>query len=74
LQRDVLHQVKKRPKIAALDTMNYWIERSNAELRETLKHVDILMINDSETRELSSEHNCCAPPSTFSRWGRRRWS
>src|SRR5260370_691311 len=57
LQRDVLHQVNKRPKIAALDTMNYWIERSNAELRETLKHVDILMINDSETRELSNEHN-----------------
>ncbi len=57
LQRDVLHQVKKRPKIAALDTMNYWIERSNAELRETLRHVDILIINDSETRELSSEHN-----------------
>ncbi len=57
LQRDVLQQVKKRPKIAALDTMNYWIERSNTELRETLKHVDILMINDSETRELSSEHN-----------------
>jgi sugar/nucleoside kinase (ribokinase family) len=57
LQRDVLHQVRKRPKIAALDTMNYWIERSNAELRETLKHVDILMINDSETRELSNEHN-----------------
>jgi sugar/nucleoside kinase (ribokinase family) len=57
LQRDVLHQVKVRPKIAALDTMNYWIERSNTELRETLRHVDILMINDSETRELSSEHN-----------------
>ena len=57
LQRDVLQQVKKRPKLAALDTMNYWIERSNAELRETLKHVDILMINDSETRELSNEHN-----------------
>jgi len=57
LQRDVLHQVKKQPKIAALDTMNYWIERANGELRETLKHVDILMINDSETRELSNEHN-----------------
>jgi sugar/nucleoside kinase (ribokinase family) len=37
--------------------MNYWIERTPAELRETLKHVDILMINDSETRQLSSEHN-----------------
>jgi sugar/nucleoside kinase (ribokinase family) len=57
LQRDVLHQVKRKPKIAAMDTMNYWIERTNAELRETLKHVDILMINDTETRELSSEHN-----------------
>lgn len=57
LQRDVLKQVKGKPKLAALDTMNYWIERTPSELRETLKHVDILMINDSETRQLSSEHN-----------------
>ncbi len=57
LQRSVLHQVKEKPRLAALDTMNYWIERTNAELRETLRHVDILMINDSETRELSNEHN-----------------
>ena len=57
LQRDVLQQVKGSPKMAALDTMNYWISGSNADLRETLKHVDLLMINDSETRELSNEHN-----------------
>ena len=57
LQRDVLQQVNGAPKLAAMDTMNYWIERTNAELRETLRHVDILMINDSETRQLSSEHN-----------------
>ena len=57
LQRDVLKQVKVRPKLATLDTMNYWIERTPSELRETLRHVDILMINDSETRQLSSEHN-----------------
>jgi sugar/nucleoside kinase (ribokinase family) len=57
LQRAVLHQVRVRPKVAALDTMNYWISGSNSELRETLKHVDILMINDSECRELSNEHN-----------------
>jgi sugar/nucleoside kinase (ribokinase family) len=57
LQRDVLHQVKVRPKLVALDTMNYWIERTNSELKETLKHVDILVINDSETRQLSNEHN-----------------
>ena len=57
LQRDVLKQVKGKPKLVALDTMNYWIERTNAELRETLRHIDILVINDSETRQLSSEHN-----------------
>ncbi len=57
LQRSVLHQVHKRPRLAALDTMNYWISRANCDLRETLRHVDILMINDSETRELASEHN-----------------
>ena len=57
LQRDVLHQVNGKPRLVAMDTMNYWIERTNAELRETLKHVDVLMINDSETRQLSNEHN-----------------
>jgi sugar/nucleoside kinase (ribokinase family) len=57
LQTGVLKQVKGRPKLVALDTMNYWIERTPADLRETLKHVDILMINDSETRQLSNEHN-----------------
>ena len=57
LQSSVLHQVKRRPKIVALDTMNYWIERTPKELRETLRHTDILMINDSETRQLSNEHN-----------------
>lgn len=57
LQRDVLKQVKGTPKLAAMDTMNYWIEGSNTELRETLKHVDVLMINDSETRLLSNEYN-----------------
>jgi sugar/nucleoside kinase (ribokinase family) len=57
LQRSVLGQVRKKPKMVGLDTMNYWIEGSNAELRETLKHVDILTINDDETRQLTSEHN-----------------
>jgi len=57
LQRRVLGQVKGKPKAVGLDTMNYWIERTNPELRETLKHVQILMINDDETRQLSGEHN-----------------
>jgi len=57
LQRSVLQQIRVRPKIVALDTMNYWIERTPAELRETLRHTQILMINDAETRQLSSEYN-----------------
>ena len=57
LQRSVLHQVTRRPKVVALDTMNYWIERTPQELRETLRHTQILMINDEETRQLSNEHN-----------------
>jgi sugar/nucleoside kinase (ribokinase family) len=57
LQRDVLRQVNGTPHLVAMDTMNYWIERTNAELRETLKHVHVLMINDAETRQLSNEHN-----------------
>jgi sugar/nucleoside kinase (ribokinase family) len=57
LQRSVLHQVHGRPKIVALDTMNYWIERTPEALRETLRHAQVLMINDEETRQLSNEHN-----------------
>jgi sugar/nucleoside kinase (ribokinase family) len=57
LQRSVVKQVRRKPKVVGLDTMNYWIEGTPAELRETLKHVDILTINDDETRQLTGEHN-----------------
>jgi sugar/nucleoside kinase (ribokinase family) len=57
LQRSVLRQVRGKPKAVGLDTMNYWIERTPAELRETLKHTQILMINDDETRQLTGEPN-----------------
>ncbi len=54
IQLKVLKQVRK-PKLVACDTMNFWIENKPKELSETLKHVDILIINDSETRELAQE-------------------
>lgn len=56
LQRDVLRQVNK-PLLVACDTMNYWIEGKRESLLETLKMVDILLINDSEARELAREPN-----------------
>ncbi|HKV42261.1 MAG TPA: PfkB family carbohydrate kinase [Blastocatellia bacterium] len=55
LQRLVREQVGAR--IVAADTMNYWIESARPELLETLKNVDILIINESEARELSGEPN-----------------
>ncbi|MGH9823452.1 MAG: PfkB family carbohydrate kinase, partial [Blastocatellia bacterium] len=55
LQRMVREQVDA--KIVAADTMNYWIESARAELIETLKGVDILIINESEARELSGQSN-----------------
>jgi sugar/nucleoside kinase (ribokinase family) len=56
LQRQVLEQVE-RPRVVACDTMNFWIHGKPAELRETLKRVQILLINDQEARELSGEWN-----------------
>jgi len=57
LQRSVLTQIRCKPKVIALDTMNYWISRTPAELREILKLTQILMVNDDETRQLTGEHN-----------------
>jgi sugar/nucleoside kinase (ribokinase family) len=56
LQQKVLKQVKS-PKLVGLDTMNFWIEGASRELLETLKLIDVLIINDSEARELTKEHN-----------------
>ena len=56
LQIEVLDQVRK-PRLVGADTMNYWIERTPAELKTVLKRVDVLLINDSEARELAGESN-----------------
>ena len=56
LQLDVLTQVKK-PRIVAMDTMNFWIEGEPAALAKVLERVDLIVINDEEARLLSKEHN-----------------
>ena len=56
LQRRVREQMPD-VKLVAGDTMNYWIERKNEELRETLKQINVLILNDSEARLLSHEPN-----------------
>jgi sugar/nucleoside kinase (ribokinase family) len=56
LQLKVLDQMSG-PRLVACDTMNYWIEGKKPELLEVLKRVDVLMINDSELRELTGDWN-----------------
>jgi len=54
LQQKVLDQVNT-PEFVVMDTMNLWIDITKDALKETLKGVDLLVINDSEARELSDE-------------------
>ena len=56
LQLGVLDQVRE-PRLVACDTMNYWIQSKRDVLLELLRHVDMLIVNDSEARELTSEWN-----------------
>lgn len=57
LQMSVIQQLKKRPKLVVLDTMNYWMETAMDGLLDVLKKVDVVMINDSEARQLSGEYS-----------------
>jgi sugar/nucleoside kinase (ribokinase family) len=56
LQLEVLDQVRD-PEFVALDTMNFWIDGKLDELKRTLSHVDMVVINEGEARELSGESN-----------------
>jgi sugar/nucleoside kinase (ribokinase family) len=56
LQVEVVHQTQQTRLVAA-DTMNFWIEREPAALGEMLQHVDLLVINDEEARQLSGISN-----------------
>lgn len=56
LQLEVLNQVKK-PQLVACDTMNFWIEGKRDALVRTLGHVDMLLINEAEARQLAEEAN-----------------
>ncbi|MGH7460107.1 MAG: PfkB family carbohydrate kinase [Longimicrobiales bacterium] len=56
LQLQVLEQVRA-PKLVACDTMNYWIHGKRNDLMALLKRVDVLLVNDTEARELTGDHN-----------------
>ena len=55
LQMSVIDQMKVRPKLIVMDTMNFWMDIAMDDLKEVLKKVDVLMVNDGEARQLSEE-------------------
>ncbi len=55
VQLSVIKQLKIRPKLIVMDTMNFWMEIALDGLKEVLKHVDMLMVNDAEARQLTGE-------------------
>ena len=57
VQMRVIEQMNKRPKLIALDTMNFWMDIALDSLMEVLKKIDMLIINDEEARQLSGEHS-----------------
>ncbi|HEX7904391.1 MAG TPA: PfkB family carbohydrate kinase [Chitinophagaceae bacterium] len=54
-QLNVIKQLKTRPKLIVMDTMNFWMEIAMPDLEKVLKHVDLLMVNDAEARQLTGQ-------------------
>ena len=57
VQQKVIAQLKKRPKLIVLDTMNFWMDTAHDDLVKTIAQVDVLTINDGEARQLSGEYS-----------------
>jgi sugar/nucleoside kinase (ribokinase family) len=55
IQMNVISQLRRRPKLIVMDTMNFWMETAMKDLREVLLHVDLLLVNDAEARQLSGQ-------------------
>ncbi len=68
-QLDVIKQLKKRPKLIVMDTMNFWMEIAMPDLQKVLKEVDLLMVNDAEARQLSGQFSLVKAAKTIMAMG-----
>ncbi len=69
VQRSVIEQLRTRPKLIVMDTMNFWMEIAMDELKKTLAMVDVLMVNDSEARQLSGDYSLVRAAATIMKMG-----
>ena len=57
IQMSVIEQMKTTPKLIVLDTMNFWMDNALEELKQVIKHIDVITINDEEARQLTDEYS-----------------
>ena len=57
LQLSVINQMKVRPKLIVMDTMNFWMDIAMDDLKAVMKKIDVLLVNDGEARQLSGEYS-----------------
>jgi len=57
VQSTVIERLTTRPKLVAMDTMNFWMDIAMDDLKKTISMVDLLIINDEEARQLSGEYS-----------------
>ncbi|HEA29405.1 MAG TPA: sugar kinase [Leeuwenhoekiella sp.] len=57
VQLSVLQQMDAKPKLAILDTMNFWMDSALEDLKKVIAEVDVITINDEEARQLSGEYS-----------------
>jgi sugar/nucleoside kinase (ribokinase family) len=69
VQLSVIDQLKNKPKLIAIDTMNFWMDIALDDLKKVLERVDVLLINDSEARQLSGEYSLVKAAATIAAMG-----
>ncbi len=57
VQLSVINQLKNKPKLVVLDTMNFWMDIAMADLEKVLRKIDVLLVNDTEARQLSGQYS-----------------
>jgi sugar/nucleoside kinase (ribokinase family) len=69
VQMNVIKQLRKRPKLIVMDTMNFWMESAMPDLEKVLREVDALLINDAEARQLSGQFSLVKAAKTILKMG-----
>jgi sugar/nucleoside kinase (ribokinase family) len=69
VQLSVIDQMKKKPKLIAMDTMNFWMDIALDDLKKVIAKIDVLLVNDSEARQLSGEYSLVKAATAISKMG-----